>query len=199
MRSLSFYYDTSLTFSEPIKEHDFLLRCVPEQRITEFTLTIVPMDRGGRYGTDAFGNRTYKGCIPAPHMSFRYTVRGRAVRDDSAKQREDTVLPGYKYPSRLTEPTDEMKDFLASLPPFGDGSCESTRDLDGGTRAFHLHSGGDRRLHDGGGSLPSGEGRVSGLCTCLPLSLPPVRHSGTLCERSSCGGWGQSRMGGDLG
>jgi|GEM_PF-5399017 len=44
MRSLSFYYDTSLTFSEPIKEHDFLLRCVPEQRITEFTLTIVPMD-----------------------------------------------------------------------------------------------------------------------------------------------------------
>lgn len=123
MRSLSFYYDTSLTFSEPIKEHDFLLRCVPpdlpEQRITEFTLTIVLMDRGGRYGTDAFGNRTYKGRIPAPHMSFRYTVRGRVVRDDSAKQREDTVLPGYKYPSRLTEPTDEMKDFLASLPLSG--------------------------------------------------------------------------------
>ena len=123
MRSLSFYYDTSLTFSELIKEHDFLLRCVPpdlpEQRITEFTLTIVPMDRGGRYGTDAFGNRTYKGRIPAPHMSFRYTVRGRAGRDDSAKQREDTVLPGYKYPSRLTEPTDEMKDFLASRPLSG--------------------------------------------------------------------------------
>ncbi len=179
MRSLSFYYDTSLTFSEPIKEHDFLLRCVPEQRITEFTLTIVPMDRGGRYGTDAFGNRTYKGRIPAPHMSFRYTVRGRAVRDDSAKQREDTVLPGYKYPSRLTEPTDEMKDFLASLPLSGTALAKALAISMAVHEHFTYTPGGDRRLHDGGGSLPSGEGRVSGLCTCLPLSAacPAFRHA----------------------
>ncbi len=123
MRSLSFYYDTSLIFSEPVKEHDFLLRCVPpdlpEQKITEFKLTLIPLPRGGRYGVDAFGNRTYGGRIASPHSSFRYTVRGSAVRDDSRKQRDDHVLPGYKYPSRLTEPTDEIAAFLKQVAPTG--------------------------------------------------------------------------------
>lgn len=123
MRSLSFYYDTSLTFSEPVKEHDFLLRCVPpdlpEQRIIEFNLTLIPLARGGRYGVDAFGNRTFEGRIPAPHSSFRYTVRGRAVRDDSLRERDDHVLPGYKYPSHLTEPTEAIEAFLRKVNPSG--------------------------------------------------------------------------------
>ena len=123
MRSLSFYYDTSLLFSEPVKEHDFLLRCVPpdlpEQKILEFTLTLIPHARGGRYGIDAFGNRTYEGRIASPHSSFRYTVHGRAVRDDSRKVRDMEVLPGYKYPSRLTEPTEEIEAFLKKVAPTG--------------------------------------------------------------------------------
>lgn len=118
MERLSFYYDTSLTFSEPVAEHAFMLRCVPpelpEQHIVEFSLCLQPAANGGRYGTDAFGNRTYAGRIARAHGSFRYTVSGIAVRDDSRKQKEQ-LLPCFRYPSRLTEPTDEMNPFLAAL------------------------------------------------------------------------------------
>lgn len=118
MERLSFYYDTALTFSEPVAEHDFLLRCVPpdlpEQKILEYKLIVQPLATGGRYGIDAFGNRTYVARIARPHTFFRYTASGIAVRDDSKKERV-SLLPAFRYPSRLTEPTAALKDFLGGL------------------------------------------------------------------------------------
>lgn len=122
MEKLYFYYDNSLTFSDPVSEHDFLLRCVPaespEQRVAEFSLDIRPITRGGRYGTDAFGNRTFTGRISAPHNFFHYTVRGCAIRDDSRRRRTEPNAC-YRYPSKLTEPTDALCDFLKRIAPHG--------------------------------------------------------------------------------
>lgn len=118
MERLSFYYDTLLTFSAPVAEHDFLLRVVPpdlsEQRILEYTLITRPLPTGARYGTDAFGNRTYAGRIARPHTLFRYTASGVAVRDDT-KQKASSLLPAFRYPSRLTEPTEALQEFLSHL------------------------------------------------------------------------------------
>lgn len=123
MERLSFYYDTSLSFSEPIHEHSFLLRCVPpdlpEQRIIEYKLEILPMAGSGRYGTDSFGNRTYAGRMATGHRFFRYTAYGIALRDDTRKEKAP-FLPCFRYPSRLTGATERMKNFLAELPLVGD-------------------------------------------------------------------------------
>ena len=106
------------------------------------------------------------------------------MRDDSAKQREDTVLPGYKYPSRLTEPTDEMKDFLASLPLSGTDLAKALAI----STAVHEHF--TYTPGATGVSTTAGEAfhQAKGVCQDYAhvfLSLPPVRHSGTLCERYS--------------
>ena len=49
-------------YSSPVTEHDFLLRCVPqerpEQRIVEMHLDVQPLVTGGNFGVDSFGNRT---------------------------------------------------------------------------------------------------------------------------------------------
>ena len=106
------------------------------------------------------------------------------MRDDSAKQREDTVLPGYKYPSRLTEPTDEMKDFLASRPLSGTALAKALAI----STAVHEHF--TYTPGATGVSTAAGEAfhQAKGVCQDYAhvfLSLPLVRHSGTLCERSS--------------
>lgn len=118
MERLSFYYNTTLRFSEPIREHSFLLRCVPtdlpEQRVIEYHLDIEPHAGSGRFGADGFGNRVYSGRMETGHTFFSYTVSGIAVRDDSKKEIAPP-LPCFRYASRLTEPTEEIKKFLAGL------------------------------------------------------------------------------------
>jgi transglutaminase-like putative cysteine protease len=123
MRKLAFYYTTDNIYSEPVTEHDFLLRCIPqelaEQHILDFQLRILPLPTGGNFGLDSFGNRTYTGRVPEDHMEFRYTVSGQAIRDDTKKDQAQAPLPCFSYPSALTRPSDNLADFLATIPSSG--------------------------------------------------------------------------------
>lgn len=118
MQELDFFYTTVNSYSSPAVEHDFLLRCIPqdlpEQRIRNFELRVDPSPVGGNYGTDSFGNRTYTGRITWPHDRFSYTVQGRAVRDDSLIEGSEP-LPCFSYPSELTRPSASLVSFLDTI------------------------------------------------------------------------------------
>lgn len=138
MRQLAFYYDISMTFSLPLQEHAFLLRCMPpelpEQEILSVSLALDPPGSGGAFGKDSFGNRTYSGRIAAAHTSFRYTVQGTALRDDSRRVKEKP-LPCYRYPSPYTRPTAEMTALADKIGSAGGILAQAERIA----RAVHDH------------------------------------------------------------
>ena len=115
-RELSFYFDTVLNFSGSVREHNFLLRCIPadcpEQSILSYTLTVFP-DGAASLGRDSFGNVVRAGRVVEPHDSFRYTLQGMAYRDDSLRLPEEAA-PFYRYASPLTQFTPELEAFYAS-------------------------------------------------------------------------------------
>ena len=122
-RELSFYFDTVLNFSGSVREHNFLLRCIPadspEQKILSYTLTVYP-DGAASLGRDSFGNVVRAGRVVEAHDSFRYTLQGMAYRDDSQRLPEEAA-PFYRYASPLTQVTPELEAFYASAEKDMDG------------------------------------------------------------------------------
>ena len=120
MKRLAFYFETRNTYSSPVNEHDFLLRCIPqerpEQRIVDMKLDVKPLVTGGNFGVDSFGNRTFTGRVPSGHTRFSYCVNGTAVRDESARQPCPRPLRIYSYPSILTRPSETLRVLLDSIP-----------------------------------------------------------------------------------
>lgn len=118
MNRMKFYFDTVLHCTQPINQHDFLLRCIPqelpEQRVLEMKLDISPHPTGGGFGMDSFGNRTYSGRIPEAHDDFRYTISGRVERNDKRRS-PGMPLPCYRYPSSLTAWSSDFDNFLLPL------------------------------------------------------------------------------------
>jgi len=138
MKELTFTFETNLQFKEPVSEHAFLLRCVPlqkeEQQLLSFMLNISPHAGRIACGTDGFGNRTYSGYAPEPHTFFSYQVMGRVRRDDDRRVPRGP-MPCYRYNSPLTQPSKELKDFLASLDLTG-SLLEQAEQL---SQAVHKH------------------------------------------------------------
>ena len=117
MTELQFCYEVSLDFSSPVHDHAFVLRCLPhdmpEQILLWSELIIQPEPHRISFGGDAFGTRLITGFLPEQHDSFRYSVEGRARRDDSERLHFQTPLTCYRYPSGMTQPSPEMARFLA--------------------------------------------------------------------------------------
>ncbi len=115
MKDLRFEFNTLLEMSAKIREHDFLLRCVPriapEQRLAGFHLAVTPLLGQGCYSRDAFGNTVFFGHIDEEHDNFRYNIEGRIVRDDSLRVPEKPMAC-YSYPSAMTHPDAAIKAFL---------------------------------------------------------------------------------------
>lgn len=126
MEKISFYYRTANTYSSPVREQDFLLRCIPqnlpEQEILDLSLYIDPLPTGGNYGKDSFGNTTYTGRLPEEHTFFSYWVKGTAVRDDDRRV-ECEPLPIFSYPSILTGPS-PMLQAIYDLAPKSEDALE---------------------------------------------------------------------------
>ena len=118
-RSLEFYFDTELKFSQPAAGHQFLLRCLPaelpEQQIEAQSLVILPHSAVTSMGRDAFGNTYCSGRIEENHWMFRYTLEGQCRRDDHLREK-GAAAPFYLYASPLTQTTVEMEEFFASMP-----------------------------------------------------------------------------------
>ena len=116
-RELSFYFDTVLNFSGSVTEHNYLLRCIPddapEQSILSYTLTVYP-DGAASLGRDSFGNVVRAGRVVEAHDSFRYTLQGIAYRDDSLRIPGEAE-PFYRYASPLTQVTPELEAFYSAV------------------------------------------------------------------------------------
>jgi len=129
LKKLSFTFETHNHYSAPVTEHDFLLRCVPqerpEQRIISLHFDVKPLVTGGNFGVDSFGNRTFTGRLPGGHYNFSYCVEGVAVRDESQRQACPQPLRVYSYPSALTQPSEMLRTLLASLPADADDLAQA--------------------------------------------------------------------------
>ncbi|MCD7845299.1 MAG: hypothetical protein LUG57_05520, partial [Oscillospiraceae bacterium] len=95
---LDFFYDILLEFDQPVRGHDFVLRCLPPsfpgQDILDVSLALVPHAHFALQ-RDGFGNLLQLGRIEEPHGSFRYTVRGTALVDIARRQPE-APLPIFR-------------------------------------------------------------------------------------------------------
>lgn len=112
-----FYYDIQLEFQQPVRQHAFVLRCLPPafpgQEILAVSLTLDPQTPYVLQ-RDGFGNLLQVGLLEEPHDHFRYTVRGIA-RLDPEGRREAPCPPMFRFSSAYTRPDREMKEFLSGL------------------------------------------------------------------------------------
>lgn len=102
----------SLKFSNPIKDHYFSLKCMPQstarQRVEDVSVSINPaemlMD-----DMDSFGNSLILGHTINPHMNFEVNMRGTAVTGlecyEEKNDNEEFVLKNF---SRATYPGDHL-------------------------------------------------------------------------------------------
>ena len=104
MKKLSFDYEMRLSFSVPIREHRFQLRCLPatraRQQVVDARLVVEPECRLETQ-TDSFGSVVTTGYLPEPHDSFSYSVTGIAFVD-TAHAAPEPMKPLYRFESALT-------------------------------------------------------------------------------------------------
>lgn len=115
MRILSYSFETQLSFSGPVTNHDFILRCAPKstpfQKVLDSQMIMIP-------GThlmeqqDGFGNRLHVGSIPEAHDSFSFTSYGLVMVDQEAECAE-APHPMYLRPSSFTQPSHEAVVFAS--------------------------------------------------------------------------------------
>lgn len=106
MKKLAFDYEMRLTFSAPVTDHRFQLRCVPvtgaRQQIVDVRLEILP-DCVYETTTDSFDSLVVTGYIPGEHAEFGYHATGIAFVD-TAHVRAEVEKPLYRFHSALTRP-----------------------------------------------------------------------------------------------
>lgn len=111
MRMLSYVFETQLTFSEPVTDHSFVLRCLPKstntQKVMEsqvFTHPRIPLAEQ----VDGFGNRIVVGYCPEAHESFNFYATGLAMVEP-----EDAgptpAHPMFLQVTKLTAPSEALR------------------------------------------------------------------------------------------
>ena len=117
MRILTYVFETALSFSEPVTDHSFVLRCLPKSTNTQtvmdsqiFTFPRVTLDEQ----VDGFGNRIMVGYLPEGHDSFNFYTTGQVmVAGDMAGT--TPCHPMFLQPTRLTQWTEEMANFAKDV------------------------------------------------------------------------------------
>ena len=106
MKKLVFDYEMKLSFSSPVTDHRFQLRCVPatgpRQQVVDVEVDVEPNVELERT-IDSFDSVVMTGFIPEPHTMFNYTVRGIAFVDN-AHIKPEIYKPLYRFNSALTIP-----------------------------------------------------------------------------------------------
>lgn len=125
MKKLVFDYEMKLSFSSPVTDHRFQLRCIPatgpRQQVVDVEIDIEP-DVELETTIDSFDSVVMTGFIPEPHDVFNYKVTGIAFVDN-AHIKPEIYKPLYRFDSALTIPgpavealTRVCRERLASLP-----------------------------------------------------------------------------------
>ena len=106
MKKLEFDYQMKLTFSHPVTDHKFQLRCIPatgpRQQIVDVEMSLEP-DTKLEKQIDSFDSVVVTGTIPEPHEVFSYHVSGIAFVDNENTKPEQ-FKPLYRFNSALTMP-----------------------------------------------------------------------------------------------
>jgi len=114
---LSFSYGISLEFTQSVKDHYFVLRCMPTsfpgQRIISASMMIGP---GADWieQTDGFGNRLQIGQIIEPHRGLQYSVMGVAETDSTIINNTD-ASPIYGFASKFTAMSPQLEQFRKEI------------------------------------------------------------------------------------
>lgn len=118
-KKLGFLYRMKLTFSEPVRDHYFALRCVPmdheNQKIQITSRYVQPTDCLNQV-VDGFGNQKYVGHYFDAHKKFEYEVAGIATVDGMRVIHEE-LHPMYKYPSDCTRWGESLQKLKEEIGP----------------------------------------------------------------------------------
>ena len=110
-RMMTFSYDITLNFDNPVTDHCFVLRCLPtdspEQQVLDAALTLDPPVTFS-HQQDSFGNRLQIGRIDGAHDHFHYRAEGTVLRDGTAFIFEPD-RPLFRYPSAFTAPSPALQ------------------------------------------------------------------------------------------
>lgn len=81
MKILNYFFETHLEFSEPVRDHDFVLRCMPPntgaQTVMDAQIIVEPPATLAAQ-VDGFGSNLQVGRLEAPHSSFSFVSSGRS-------------------------------------------------------------------------------------------------------------------------
>ncbi|MDD6373222.1 MAG: transglutaminase family protein [Bifidobacteriaceae bacterium] len=111
MKKLVFDYEMRLSFSSPVTEHRFQLRCVPNtgprQQVMDVEVSVEPQcDLDTEI--DSFDSIVMTGFLPQPHTQFNYEVKGIVFVDNSNTHAE-IFKPLYRFDSCLTQQGPELR------------------------------------------------------------------------------------------
>ncbi len=120
MKDLLFDYYMRISYTEPVGECHYTIRCIPAetriQRPGQMEIEIMPEDNH-TLGQDSFGNQLITGRVDSDHDSFVFHIKGSVQTGlrgyEEAQGEEKTAL--YKYPSALTKPGKGLKAYYKSL------------------------------------------------------------------------------------
>lgn len=125
VKKLVFDYEMRLSFSAPVTDHRFQLRCIPStgprQQVIDVEVKIQP-ETELETTIDSFDSVVMTGFIPEPHDIFSYSVTGIAFVDN-AHIKSEIYKPLYRFNSALTVPGPAIealigicRERIASLP-----------------------------------------------------------------------------------
>lgn len=116
-RTLQFRYCMTLDFSEPVQEHKFTLRMIPQsdERQTILTCRIdLKPECDYNDGVDSFGNRYIYGEIEHLHNEFRVEITGTAAVKRNVHlfcDKQKIELAPYSFASQYTRAGDALKKY----------------------------------------------------------------------------------------
>lgn len=125
MKTLEYTFDTEIEFGGTVREHAFVLRCLPRRgegtTILREDWNVEPDARCSRQ-RDSFGNELVVGSVRKEHGRIAYGSRG-IVRIDHAAQTgpgaaSAPLHPIYKYPTPLSRADDALAEW-ADAAGFG--------------------------------------------------------------------------------
>lgn len=129
MSKLQFDYRMQLTYSEPVTECHYKVKCFPQdtdmQQITELNIEIQPHTNYQR-SIDSFGNLMIYDNLYFPHTEFVVHVSGTAETWLSVSQKESGFVGQFCYPHRLNQSGTELKTYFNTLQPLPDTSPYDT-------------------------------------------------------------------------
>lgn len=114
---IAFRYEMKLNFSNPICEHQFMLRIMPgntiRQNIQNISFSIHPLCAFSKT-YDGFGNIVLFGNIREPHNTFTATLEGNAeIENTLAEERISLKDAGmFQSPTILTAPSAVLQKLL---------------------------------------------------------------------------------------